>query len=89
MGATNSTEIEGIRYKQKARGKTVAINFKEKFKYPKQPNDDEINIQLNEILKDLILSPNQMNEMENLPTSTKWKLICKHKHYIAFFIFLY
>ena len=82
MGNNKSKEIEGIRFRQKKNSNLVAINFRDNFVYPKKPKDEEINKQLQVMFLELDITEGQRIEIENLPFSIKWKLICRHNDYI-------
>jgi hypothetical protein len=83
MGGKNSkAQPEGLKFKRKHRGTTISIKFLENAKMPKRPKDDEVKKQLEEILKDIDISPAQLEEIHQLPIKTKWNLVCQHRDYM-------
>lgn len=82
MGNNNSKSGKEIVYNSKIYPSEIQYKINDDFPYPRQPKLNDINAQFEEILKNLSLKEELKVELPNLSSSTKWKLICKHRYFL-------
>jgi hypothetical protein len=68
-----------VSYKYHLRKDPITYKIYDDFPYPKKLRNIEIEDQLQEILKNCILSKEQIEQLKTLTFNVKWKLICKHR----------
>lgn len=77
---SKSNEPIDITYKVHNRRSKVGFRLNDDFPYPRRPKNNEIERQLNEILREVALTSEQQSLLEKNGFETKWKLICKHRY---------
>lgn len=82
MGNNNSKSGKEIIYNSAIYPSEIHYKINDDFPYPRQPKTNDINIQFEEILKNLSLNEELKVELPNLTPSTKWRLICKHRYFL-------
>lgn len=82
MGVENS-KLTDVQYK--SRNRSHSIKFKindDETLYPPIPCDNDLETAFEEILSELILTPEQEELIRIQPDDMKWKLICRHRQTI-------
>lgn len=71
-----------LTYKYLLRKNPIAFKIFDDFPYPKKPKNIEIEDQFQEILKNCVLTKEQIDAIKQLNFDVKWKIICKHRFII-------
>lgn len=71
-----------VSYKYQLRKEPISFKIFDDFPYPKKPKNVEIEDQFQDILKNCILTKEQIEQIKDLTFILKWKLICKHRFMI-------
>lgn len=82
MGNYQSKTAGEISYLINFRKDPIHFKINDDFPYPRKPKAKDLEIQFSEILKNCILTEEQLKDVSTLKEETKWKLICKHRYFL-------